>query len=224
MKRWIVHGVIAGYLFALGGGVFAHALKFKHDAHPAMYFLVWDMFCGWAAYSTRIHIIGEGESGQFYELAPAPWGEFKPFGRLGRRHYDVAGVHAPRIALNCLAHTRHEPMARIFVVEEAWAKKHNLPDEIWAVHSAEAKPERPYSYFQVLKVAEPDGTLAVCSCNWLNKQVERCVADNPRLRADPHRGKPLFAPRAGPLTAGRGMPLHFDDPLALTPPGALLGN
>lgn len=223
MKRWLVHGVIAGYLLALGGGVAAHALKYKHDAHPGMYFLVWDMFCGWAAFSTRIHIVGEGESGRFYELSPAPWGEFKPFGSLGRRHYDVAGVHATRFAMNTLAHTRHEPISRIFVVEEAWAKKHNLPRHVWEAHFQGPKPE-PHLYHQVLRVAGPDGTLTHSGHNWLNSQVERCIADNPRLRADFVKGQPLIAPSIDSSQRGSVLPLHLLDPRSLDQPGSRLGG
>lgn len=222
MKRWLVHGTIAGYLLALSWGICAHTLKYKHDTHPGMYFLVWDMFCGWAAFSSRLHLVAEGESGRYYELSPAPWGEFKPFGRLGRRHYDVMGIHAPRMAVNTLAHTRHEPITRIFVIEESWAKKYNIPDKVWEAHFKSPKPE-PYCYYQVLKVAASDGTLTHCGTNWLNKQVERCIADNPRLRSDFARGQPLIAPSIDSSQEGN-LPIRLLDPRALTPPGALLGG
>jgi len=102
MKRWLTHSFIAAYLLALSWGIVAHAVNFGTGAHPAMYYVVWDMFCGWTSYSSRTLIIGQGESGKYYELAPGPWGEFKPFGKLGRRNYDPSGTHSPKLALNAL--------------------------------------------------------------------------------------------------------------------------
>ncbi len=128
MKRWLTHLTIVGYLTALGWGIVAHSLNFGTHIHPSMYFVVWDMFCGWAAYDTRNQVIVEGESGKFYEVLPAPWGEIHPYGDLGRRHYDPYQTFCMSMAQNVLKHTDHEPIARIFVLEEAWAKKFNLPD------------------------------------------------------------------------------------------------
>jgi hypothetical protein len=96
-----------------------------------MYYFVWDMFCGWSAYDSRMHIVAEGESQTFYRLTPAPWGEFQPFGSLGREHYDSFNGHGVNIGMNVLKHTQHEPMVRLFVIEESWAKKYNLPDAVW---------------------------------------------------------------------------------------------
>ena len=63
MKRWFTSLGIAAYLTALAVGFVSHAVDYGTDCHPIMYFLVWDMFCGWSAYEGRLHLIGEGESG-----------------------------------------------------------------------------------------------------------------------------------------------------------------
>ena len=73
MKRWLATTFIAAYLFILSGGLACHAMGFAVTSHPLMYFIVWDMFCGWCAYTTQTHVIAEGESMKFYELAPGPW-------------------------------------------------------------------------------------------------------------------------------------------------------
>ena len=73
IKRWAVSLVIVGYLGSLGYGIVCHTLNFNTTSHPGMYFVVWDMFCGWSAYANRLHIIGEGEDNKYYELAPGPW-------------------------------------------------------------------------------------------------------------------------------------------------------
>ena len=88
MKRWMTHLGIGAYLMALAFGFVTHAVDFGTGCHPIMYFLIWDMFCGWSSYEGRMHVISEGESGKFYELAPGPWGEFHPYGFIDRHHYD----------------------------------------------------------------------------------------------------------------------------------------
>ena len=131
IKLWAVSMVIVSYLGSLGYGIVCHTLNFNTASHPAMYFVVWDMFCGWSAYANRLHIIGEGEDGKYYELAPGPWTKFTPFGDLTRHHYDPFLNHSSDIVRNCLKHTRAKPMRRLLVIEEYWAKKYNLPDSVW---------------------------------------------------------------------------------------------
>ncbi len=190
MKRWLAMGTIAAYLGALLLGVASHALNFKHSSHPVMYFLVWDMFCGWSCYENRLHIIGEGESGRFYRLAPGPWGEFDPFGDISREHYDPFVNHAASVALNTLRHTDHEPMQRIYVVEENWAKKYNLSDELWAKRYDE--PKDPHSYFHVRQILNERGEKLAQNPGWYDYQAGFCLSDNPRIWRDANRGKPFY--------------------------------
>jgi hypothetical protein len=191
MKRWLSHLTIVAYLAALAAGIGAHTVSFGAGAHTAMYFVVWDMFCGWASYEYRTHLIGEGESGRYYQLAPGPWGEFLPFGDIDRRHYDALLNAAHRIAQNTLKHTRHEPMARIFVVEECWPKKFNLPDDLWAQYYNE--PKDVQKYYRVRITADGNGMLLATKSSWYNKTFAQCLGDNPRLRNDTRRGKPFYA-------------------------------
>jgi hypothetical protein len=157
LKTIATHLFIAVYLSWLGHGFVCHALQYRVAAHPMMYFTVWDMFCGWSGWSYRTHVIAEGESGQFYALTPTPWGEYHPYGNLGREHYDSFGRHAANIGVNCLNQTQHEPMKRLLVIEETWSKKFNLPDPLW--HCIHEEPRRPNRYFHVNSVFEPDGRL-----------------------------------------------------------------
>lgn len=190
MKRWLIHATIAAYLASLAFGIFAYAVKFHQGSHPVMYFIVWDMFCGWSAYSQRVQIIGEGESGKYYELAPGPWGEYHPYASIGRRHYDSFGNHFNRLARNVLQHTDHEPMARIFVVEENWAKKYNLPDHIWNRRFDE--PKDPHIYYHVRAIWDGNCRTVANYANWLGIQTSMCVNDNPRLIDDSRKGRPFF--------------------------------
>lgn len=221
MKRWLSHCTIAVYLCALSWGILSHTIKVGTGVHPVMYYLVWDMFCGWASYESRLQIIGEGESGRYYELAPGPWGEFRPFGNIGRRHYDTLGNHSPRLALNAIRQTSHEPIVRVFVVEECWAKKYNIPDELWSRWYDE--PKDLETYHQVRHVYTPDGALVQSYPSWLSRQYALCLADNPRLVADARRNRPFFAVNPRGDSAGTYTPGSFH-PSEREKVGSRLGN
>jgi hypothetical protein len=195
MKRWLTHLIITGYLGVMGYGVVAHAVNYKVSAHPAMYFIVWDMFCGWSSHASRLQIIGEtvgenGEPGKFYELGPGPWGEIKPYGDIGRRHYDAFCLFSPKMAYNCLKHTKHEPMHRIYIIEECWPKKYNLPDRIFASRHGEQKDE--HHYYHVRYVLNGEGNVLQRRGFWLNYQNGLCISNNPRLMADSRRGRLFY--------------------------------
>ncbi|NQV27441.1 MAG: hypothetical protein HQ518_24085 [Rhodopirellula sp.] len=190
MKRLLAVGTIVAYLGVLALGLGSHALHYRTGAHPSMYFIVWDMFCGWSAYEDRTHIIGQGESGKYYNLAPAPWGDYRPFGDIERHHYDPFTMHSGALALSTLRHTEHEPIQQIFVVQETWAKKFNLPDQLWAERYTE--PKDPHSYFHLLKILDGNGELQVSNLAWFDYQAKLCLSDNPRLTADANRNRPFL--------------------------------
>lgn len=191
MNRWLAKLTIGSYLGALALGLVCHAMNFGLSSHPAMYYVVWDMFCGWSAHEIRYHLIGEGESGAFYRLSPAPWNTFAPYGDLERDQYDAIGNAHARIAMNTLRHTEHEPIHRIFVVEEAWPKKYNLPDHLWAHRFDEEKD--PHSYFWLKTVFCGEGMVIQANRDYVANLIEQTIADNPRLKADTLRGKPFYA-------------------------------
>lgn len=190
MKRWLAVAFISSYLGVLSYGVGCHTFGAGQTSHTLMYFIVWDMFCGWASYASNLHIIAEGESQKYYELAPAPWGEFVPWGYLGRRHYDAFNTHTPRIAMNTLKHTKHEPITRVFVVEETWAKKFDLPDHIW--NQRYEVPKDLTRYCRLRTELTADGQVARSYIPWSSYQRMQNVGDNPRLLADWRKGRPLF--------------------------------
>jgi hypothetical protein len=177
IRLWAVSMVIVSYLGSLGYGIVCHTLNFNTASHPAMYFVVWDMFCGWSAYANRLHIIGEGEDGKYYELAPGPWTKFTPFGDLTRHHYDPFLNHSSDIVRNCLEHTRAKPMRRLLVIEEYWAKKYNLPDSVWTHFFDE--PRQKHSYFQLRQVMAPCGTVVRRFPSWLDRQNQLVVSAQP---------------------------------------------
>lgn len=193
MQRWRTNLFIAVYLGVLGFGLAAHALTFLKTCHPAMYFIVWDMFCGWSAYETRCEVIGEGDSGTYYQLAPGPWGEIRPFGSAERRDYDAYGQFGHRLAANTLRHTVHEPIRRIYIVEKAWAKKYNLPAPLWELRYRTPKPAEFPCYYHLRAIYNEQGVCLHRVDDWLKTQYELCVLDNPRLRSDMRKGHTFFA-------------------------------
>ena len=222
MKRWLSHLVISLYLGALSWGILAHAVDFTKYSHPAMYYVVWDMFCGWSGYAGRIQIIGEGESGKYYEMAPGPWGEIKVFGDIGRRHYDYLGVRGAKFAHNTLKHTKHEPITRIIVIEKCWAKKYNLPDHLWNKHFDEPKDQ--FNYYHVMHVFKTSGELLETKGSWVTRQLALSVTNNPRLLRDTRKGTPLYAFGYRDHPRGTFSPGTIFDPSSNGQEGSRLGG
>ena len=188
---------IGGYLTTMASGVVCHALGFGEGSHPLMYYIVWDMFCGWSAQSYRTHVLAEGVSGAWYDAGVGPWEDerpFHPYGRLSRVHYNTEGVHAPRTGFNVLRHTSHEPIVRIAVVEECWAKKFNMPEPYW---SARWKvPKDPASYYAVRYVLDAEGQLVAQNPGWAAEVTRRSVQNRDKIRRFASRGAPPTARRA----------------------------
>ncbi len=194
MKRLAATAFITLYVTALSWGIVAHAVKLGVNSHPAMYFVVWDMFCGWSAYAERTQVIAEGESGRYYQVAPAPWGELNPFGHIDRRHYDPSGDLMPRLIRNNLKHTSHEPITAVYIVEEVWPKKYNMPDHIWAERFLE--PKDLQKYFNIKRVYNADGVLMQCNQSWHGLQLARSIS-NPRLHRQAAGSQPFFTVSPG---------------------------
>lgn len=189
-RFWFAALFITGYLTVLGAGLFCHTFGWKVSSHPVMYYIVWDMFCGWSAYDFRYHVVAEGASGEFYQVLPAPWGEYVPFDAIGRRHYDIDGVHATRMAMNVLKHTQHEDITRLFVVEETWAKKYNMPDRQWDM--CWDTPKDPVHYFTPRHIVTAEGDLLQTFACFTTQNSNRALYANPRLAKEVQRSQPFY--------------------------------
>lgn len=210
MKRWFAVLAIAGYLGSLCAGLACHTLSTGAARHPAMYYVVWDMFCGWGSYSTRVHMVAEGASGTYYELTPSPWGDFNPYGSLARINYDRVGIYLPKFAGNVLRHTKHEPITQVFVIEELWPKKYNLRDDVWTrVHGGQ---KDVHSYYNLWAVLNADGQPSQVYPNWMSKQSIFSISNNPRLHAEASRSRSFFTNSSKP--SGRMGPRAFIPPTA----------
>ena len=189
MRRFGRYLAIVSYIGVLLFGLARHTLNHRAHDHVGMYFIVWDMYCGWNAWETRNHILAQGDSGTWYDASP-PWGDFVPFGSASRRDYDFFGRHNGRSGFNTLRNTEHEPIQRIVVVEEAWPKRFNLPDEIWAKRTPD--PKIKHSYYHVVATCSPDGTLEARNANWTNVLAHNALVNNPRLRDEMVRAQPYL--------------------------------
>jgi hypothetical protein len=186
MSRKFAAAFIAVYLAVLGYGLTAHTIGYRTYQNLGMYFIVWDMYCGWNGWETRHHLLAEGESGTYYDMGQGPWGDISVFGDIGRRHYDSGGTHAMRLAKNVANHTDHEPLVRYLLVEEAWAKKYNLPDELWAKRLEE--PKEFHSYHRIRAAYDSNGELMIGHPGWLSWLAAASISNNPRLRQDVQKG------------------------------------
>lgn len=187
MRRIAAVSFIVVYLSALGWGIVSHTLHIGAYQHPAMYFVVWDMFCGWSGYSVRHDIIAEGESGTYYDLSPAPWGTFKPFGQLDRHDYDSYSAHTSRLAKVVLDNTKHEPITRIFLVEQQWSKRYNIPDYTWS--SRHHGPKDKQVYYHIQKVLSPEAEVLKCNSDWQTVQTQKFILSNPKIQSLARRGR-----------------------------------
>lgn len=182
MRRWFVGCFIAAYVSALGFGITCHAVRMGVFIHPAMYFIVWDMYCGWSAYNHRHRVVAEGVSGTYYDLNPAPWGSFRPYDRLDRLQYMLDLDKQAKVAVQVANHTRHEPFSRMFIIEESWAKQFDLPDYIWKAHNAIRRS--PHTYTKIAVEMSGNGEIMNIFPNWLETQGRQMVTDNPRLQQE----------------------------------------
>ncbi len=95
-----------------------------------------------------------------------------------------------RMGAVTLKYTDHEPMVKMYVVEEIWAKKYDLPDAIWNRRYDEAKD--PYSYFRVRGEYTPDGQLMARYVPWAHYQQLVGLSKNPRLYAESQKSRSMF--------------------------------
>jgi hypothetical protein len=218
MKRRLANVVITAYILALFGGFMTMSLHLAIPGQTFLYFVTFNMFSGWSCFEARAHIIGEGASGTFYELGPPPWGEFDPYGPPARQHYDPHMDKEWPIADNTLRHTSHEPMTRIYIIEEEYPKRLNLPDAQYQAYYH--KPKAFHSYYNVRFVMDSQGKALGQQFEWLAIQDKVSVMDNPRLLADASKHTPLELTDQTPANHGVFAVGRFFEP----PPSGYLGS
>jgi len=189
MKRTIAISTIVLYLGSLACGIASHTLQFGNAAHPAMYYVVWDMFCGWSGYETRNHLIAQGASGQYYRLTPVPWGDYQPYGPANRIDYDSFAMHGGAIARNILRNTEHEPIQQVYLIEENWSKRYNIPDYLWRFE----EPKEKHSYFHTRVTYNGDCEAIDAKMSWHSAIQAHHLNTNARLAQLRKNSRKVFA-------------------------------
>ena len=189
MQKWAAGTFVACYMTVLAAGIVGHTLKVGLVRNTLSYFVVWDMFCGWAAYDVRTHVIAESSDGRYFDVRE-PWGEFRPFGSLGRLQYDFSTQLAPKFIPHVLERTDHPPIDCVYLVEEAWPKQFNLPESLWESHFG-GEPDKT-TYFHLRAVCGADGRYLNVFPEWLQQQKLNSIADNPRLQREVSQARSSF--------------------------------
>ena len=190
MKRYLIGVFISTYLLALGWGLLAHTFKMGAVCHPFMYFVVWDMFCGWQAFDYRHHIVAEGLDGNYYQVEPAPWGSFKPYSDFERLHYDYKGTFTSNMVKNVLNKTEHPPINRVILIEEFWNKKYNIPDYLYEYAYGREKDQK--KYYMVRSTLDEQGLYITRNGSFENVLAASQFMENPRMKQLMHMGKPFY--------------------------------
>jgi len=189
LKRWASVLFVTCYLLSLTWGTAAHALKFGLCGNTLSYFVVWDMFCGWAAYDNRTHIVAEDAKGNYYEVRE-PWGAFTPFGNVDRINYDVSNNLIARHINHVISHTSHPEIDRVYVVQEIWPKQFNVPAHLWSYNFHE--PMEKLSYFHLKSICTANGSAIELYPDWFNRQILMTISDNPRLQQASREATPYY--------------------------------
>jgi len=188
-SRWGAGLFIGCYLLILASGIVGHALKVGLARNALSYFVVWDMFCGWQAYDQRTHFIAETTDGRYFDVHE-PWGEFRPFGHVGRVQYDFSNRMTGKYIRHIMDHTQHAPINCVYVVQESWPKQYNLPEALWKQNFGTV-PDK-MSYYHLRSICNTDGEVMQLYPDWYEQQKLNSVADNPRLRHEARQARSSF--------------------------------
>ena len=190
LRRLAINLGIVGYVGALGLGLALHGLNMTGKSSLPAYFVVWDMFCHWNGYESRVRYVGEGVSGQRYELQADALGPYL-HGPIARDHYDFFHQHGATLARSVADRTAHEPLTRVFLIEEHWSKQTNLSPTLY--EQTHGQPWHRTVHRQVREVISIETDRVESRESWLAAQTRRAVMSNPVLKAEQNRGRPVYA-------------------------------
>lgn len=206
MKKSLIQLFVCCYLAALAFGVATHAVGWNVGNKAAMYFFVWDMYGGYSPFEERRHLLAEGESGTFYDLSP-PWGEFVPFGAAERGTYDFNALFHDDFARCTLAHTDHEPIVRVFHVDEVWNRKFNLSEAARSAAHAETGAKRSYYYLR--GAYDGSGTAQSLYSDFSSVLAHQALMSNPQLQGTIARSRPYTSVEILTTPQGQVTPAAF---------------
>jgi hypothetical protein len=139
--------VIAAYLGASGWYFYRHALG-DAAAEPAAYLFTWDMFPNYPSWSARRIAVAQTRSGRYLRILPSRGQQFRR-GRDGEHsRFDLPRSDAAfQQAVDRTLRTHWpidpaDPVVYVFLLEQYWPVRFNLPDDLYESVYGEPNPRR----------------------------------------------------------------------------------
>lgn len=147
IRRLLVTGFVLSYIAAVLFFFYCHLLG-QTRGMPWGYFWTWDMFPNYASFSARRMALGETEAGRYVKVFPTNKMHFRRGGsgdltRFDLPRNDVALRFAVEKTLAANAREQNPDRVRyVFLVEEYWPVKFNLPNDLYEKAFGEENPNR----------------------------------------------------------------------------------
>ena len=147
IRRLLVVAFILSYLAAGVFFLYCHLLG-QTRGLPWGYFWTWDMFPNYPSFSARRLALGETEGGHFVRVFPTNKMHYRRGGSGDYTRFDLPRNDAAlRKAVEETLEAAHasaadDPVTYVFLVEEYWPVRFNLPDDLYRKAFGEENPQR----------------------------------------------------------------------------------
>lgn len=146
-RRLLVLGLIVTYL-AAGGFYFYRHLLGDTSQSAFGYFWTWDMFPNYPSFSARRLALGQTRGGRFVQVFPTEQVRFRRGGHRDLTRFDLPRNDAAlRTAVAETLETyppeqMDDPITYVFLIENYWPVRFNLPDDLYQQVYDEENPRR----------------------------------------------------------------------------------
>jgi len=161
---WVLSGLFIGLCVSLNLYYLTQNLIGDLPSGPLAYFFTWDMFPGYGCVSQRRMALGKTHSGEFVKLYPTFGQQFRrgvqrlpvlpaaidpdDLGGYSRADLDRSGLRFRQLVdhelLQAEPQLQNDPVEHVYLLETYWAKRLNLPDDLYLSWSGSPKPEGRY--------------------------------------------------------------------------------
>ena len=147
MRRVVAVVLILCYLGAGTFFLYCHLLG-ETRGLPWAYYWTWDMFPNYPSFSARRMALGETKSGEFVQVFPTNKIRYRRGGSGDLTRYDLPRNDATLkyAVAEALKETppaeEEDPVTYVFLVEEYWPVRFNLPDDLYQESFGEENPRR----------------------------------------------------------------------------------
>ena len=148
-RRLLAVSAVIVYSAVTFGFLALHAVG-DQGWYPTAYFFTWDMFPIYYYEASRRIAVGRTRGGQYVRLHPGPFDRFR-----GGVHADLTKVdldRSGRLFRRAVEHTlamtserqRLDPVTHVFLLEQYWPEKFNLPPDLYEAWAGAPRPDRKY--------------------------------------------------------------------------------